>query len=51
MQAVIRIDEVERQGEGKIKRNQTSDKIANFPNQLLDKPKKINTLGWHEYPL
>jgi len=31
MQAVIRIDEVERGGEGKIKEVKSSDKIANFP--------------------
>lgn len=40
LQAIIRIDEVERSGEGKIKEIKSSDKIANFPgtNHLAPKP-------------
>ena len=31
MQSIIRIDEVEREGQGKIKEIKSSDKIAHFP--------------------
>jgi hypothetical protein len=40
MQAIIRIDEVEREGHGKVKEIKSSDKIANFPvsDRFLPKP-------------
>lgn len=40
MQAIIRIDEVEREGEGKIREIKSTDKIANFPlpDRLIPKP-------------
>jgi hypothetical protein len=40
MQAIVRIDEVEREGEGKIKEIKSTDNIANFPgaNHLPQKP-------------
>jgi len=31
MQSIIRIDEVEREGQGKIKEIKSSDKVTNFP--------------------
>ncbi len=39
VQAVIRIDEVERSGEGKIREVKSSDKIANFPRPENFSPK------------
>lgn len=41
-QAIIRIDEVEREGEGKIKEIKSSDKIANFPTSDRFIPPKPN---------
>lgn len=38
MQAVIRIDEVERGGEGKVREIQANDKIAHFPAAVPPKP-------------
>ncbi|MGH1485193.1 MAG: DUF1820 family protein [Cellvibrionaceae bacterium] len=40
MQAIIRIDEVEREGQGKIKEIKATDNIANFPapNRLPPNP-------------
>lgn len=38
MQAVIRIDEVERGGEGKVREIQANDKIAQFPTSVPPKP-------------
>ncbi|MBX2808428.1 MAG: DUF1820 family protein [Cellvibrionaceae bacterium] len=44
MQAIIRIDEVEREGQGKIKEISASDKIANFPvsDRFVPKPPSHN---------
>jgi hypothetical protein len=41
MQAIIRIDEVEREGEGKIKEIKATDNVASFPgaNRLPPKPR------------
>ena len=40
IQAIIRIDEVEREGHGKIKEVKSTDKIANFPlnDRFIPKP-------------
>ena len=42
IQAIIRIDEVEREGHGKIKEIKSSDKVANFPlnDRFIPKPPK-----------
>jgi hypothetical protein len=39
MQAIVRIDEVEREGEGKIKEIKSSDNIAKFPGSNHFPPK------------
>jgi len=38
MQAIIRIDEVERGGEGKIREIKANDKVAQFPSSIPPKP-------------
>jgi len=38
MQAIIRIDEVERGGEGKIREIKANDKVAQFPSSISPKP-------------
>jgi len=38
MQAIIRIDEVERGGEGKVREIKANDKIAQFPTAVPPKP-------------